>query len=780
MIIKISPLRASKFSVFKAPITNIHPSKTFTLLELATVIRREFASETIALRAVVSAKEKSSFKKSKFPAVTFSGTFRRRTDTALIKHSDLICVDVDGLDATELQRTKATVITDIDHTLLAFTSPSGAGLKVVYAMNLDFGNQKDWYSAWSTHLSSLCDLPISRLDSSCSNISRACFICNDPDCFINPKLLSNDPDTTIEIINPETPTPAPVSAANANPVAPNGNYLNGEAVRYSRPNFEHKDWEVNFKYLVSLVIKSNGEYGSPREPWIQKLASLCNQFGMQQEFTLEYILKHFKNHPESVKPDKPIDVKSYLIHPVKDVYERYSTQFDTWVNMAAEGEVETPLIEDAVYSNLPKVLQKACSFFTGRQRDVVLLGSIGVLSTCFPEVRGIYNRMAVCGNLFFFISAPASAGKGVLFFPRIIGEEFHKELIETYKTEMQAYEEELRILKESKSQDTPPPKPRLKKFFIPANSSTIKVIECLNDNTNFGLMFESEADTLFQALKNDWGNFSDTFRKVFHHEPVELQRKGDELYIRVQSPCMSAVLSGTPNQMDVLKNNAENGFLSRFVLYDFPLDPVWADVFDEGEFALEIRFQNISRDIHAHAKKIRQWCEYEISCFRPGQIRFQLTTEQKAKFNSFFEQIHSDMHHIYGKAPLSSVRRLGLITFRMAMIFSIVRLAETEHALSSELICKDIDLECTFSLVKTLLHHTIKIFNQMKKGGKTRSFKQNKVNYYEKLPDEFNRGKAMELARYLEIKEKTAENYLSQFIHEDILERIEHNCYRKL
>jgi hypothetical protein len=243
---------------------------------------------------------------------------------------------------------------------------------------------------------------------------------------------------------------------------------------------------------------------------------------------------------------------------------------------------------------------------------------------------------------------------------------------------------------------------------------------------------------------------------------------------------MSAVLSGTPNQMDVLKNNAENGFLSRFVLYDFPLDPIWTDVFDEVEFALEIRFQNISRDMHAHAKKIRQWCEYEKNCFRPGQIHFQLTDDQKIKFNTFFEQIHNDIHHVYGKAPLASVRRLGLITFRMAMILSVIRLAEAEQALSSELFCKDIDLECSFSLVKTLLLHTIKIFNQLKKGGKTRSFKQNKANYYEKLPDAFDKSKAMELARYLEIKEKTAENYLSQFIQEGILERIEHNSYRKL
>jgi Protein of unknown function (DUF3987)/VirE N-terminal domain len=780
MKIKIQPLREARISFFNAPITNVYPLRTMILSELALYIAKSLKPETLALRAIEDVKLKSEFKKANFHVGTFSGSFKKRLDNAIIKHTQLICVDIDNLTEAQLQLVKALVIADVTHTLFCFISPSGNGLKIVYAIDTNLGTQKAWYMAWSHYLALLCGLPTSKIDSSCSNVSRACFLCHDPEVFINPKLLSDDADTTIEIIEIEKPSPEPQSAAQRKPVPFTGTYLNMDQVRYSKPNFENKDWEVNFKYLVCLTIKANGEYQSPREPWIQKLAGLCNQFGMLAEFTLQYVLKFFKNHPESLRADKPIEVETYLIQPVKDAYERYAAQFDTWVNMAVDGEAETPLIDENVYSNLPKVLQKASGFFTGRERDVVLLGTIGVLSTCFPEIMGLYRKMVVGTNLFFFISAPASAGKGVLAFPRLIGEDFHKELAQAYKEEMQAYEEEMQAFKASKSEGTPPVKPRLKKFFIPANSSTIKVIECLNDNKNFGLMFESEADTVFQSLKNDWGNYSDTFRKVFHHEPVELQRKGDDLYIRIEFPCMSAVLSGTPNQMDALKSNYENGFLSRFILYDFPLSPTWDDVFADGNLNLRTEFQQISYDMHSLAEKIRQWWKTEEDRYGHAQILFQLTQQQQDRFQLFYRQKHDDIFQIYGLDPLASIRRLGLISFRLAMLFSVLRIAEAGAAINSELACTDQDLECSLNLVGTLLYHTIKIFNQLKKGGKKRSFKENKANYYDKLPNTFDRGKAMEIARYMEIKEKTAENYVSQYILEEILERLEHNSYQKL
>jgi len=73
----------------------------------------------------------------------------------------------------------------------------------------------------------------------------------------------------------------------------------------------------------------------------------------------------------------------------------------------------------------------------------------------------------------------------------------------------------------------PPQEPPLKTLLIPANSSATSVYQVLNDNQGVGLMFETEGDTLANTFKSDYGNFSDGFRKAFHHEMISYTRRKD-------------------------------------------------------------------------------------------------------------------------------------------------------------------------------------------------------------------------------------------------------------
>jgi hypothetical protein len=60
----------------------------------------------------------------------------------------------------------------------------------------------------------------------------------------------------------------------------------------------------------------------------------------------------------------------------------------------------------------------------------------------------------------------------------------------------------------------------LRVLFVPANSSATVVFQILNDNAGVGLLFETKGDTLAQTFKSEHGNYSDGFRKVFHHETI--------------------------------------------------------------------------------------------------------------------------------------------------------------------------------------------------------------------------------------------------------------------
>jgi hypothetical protein len=96
-------------------------------------------------------------------------------------------------------------------------------------------------------------------------------------------------------------------------------------------------------------------------------------------------------------------------------------------------------------------------------------------------------------------------------------------------------------------------------------------VSFLNDNKGIGLIFETEGDTLAQTFRSEHGNYSDGFRKAFHHEIISYNHRKDREYVELETPRLSALLSGTPKQVSTLIPNAENGLFSRFI-FTLPRD----------------------------------------------------------------------------------------------------------------------------------------------------------------------------------------------------------------
>ena len=97
-----------KFSYFKAPVSNIYPKKTLSLVEVYELIKSTpYTSITEQLRAIQVKDEARKFKASKFDYATFSGTFEKRNDKALISHSGLLTIDFDHIP--NLQQLKKSI-----------------------------------------------------------------------------------------------------------------------------------------------------------------------------------------------------------------------------------------------------------------------------------------------------------------------------------------------------------------------------------------------------------------------------------------------------------------------------------------------------------------------------------------------------------------------------------------------------------------------------------------------------------------------------------------------
>jgi hypothetical protein len=90
-----------------------------------------------------------------------------------------------------------------------------------------------------------------------------------------------------------------------------------------------------------------------------------------------------------------------------------------------------PTFSDAIETDLPHFLQLvAARGNDSQEKDVLILGTIVTLSACLPNVSGLYNEVDVFPNLYFFLTARASSGKGRLNLCRLLVEAIHERLFE--------------------------------------------------------------------------------------------------------------------------------------------------------------------------------------------------------------------------------------------------------------------------------------------------------------------------------------------------------------
>ena len=173
-------------SYFTPPITNKEPSKTMTLGEVAAMIRsQELAQQTQHLRRLTDKAEARFYKGWNLPYVTPSGVFSYCSDDCLVKHSGVLCIDLDGVE--DVDGLKRLLIADRHfQTLMAFRSPSGNGVKWFIVIDLALCDHRMWFHAVRNYLLETYHfLTPKMVDVQCQNPSRACFLCFDPCVYVN-------------------------------------------------------------------------------------------------------------------------------------------------------------------------------------------------------------------------------------------------------------------------------------------------------------------------------------------------------------------------------------------------------------------------------------------------------------------------------------------------------------------------------------------------------------------------------------------------------------------
>jgi hypothetical protein len=794
-----------RISFFEAPISNTKPWGELSLGEVHRLITGEkYKARTGHLRALADKGEARKYKAANFDYCTFSGVFALRANHALVEHSGLLCMDLDHLsDVAEMK--KRLLADPLFDTQLLFVSPSGDGLKWVFPIDLSRASHEDYFDGVAHYLQVCYGV---EADKSGRDVSRACFLPYDPEAYLG---SGSERGGDSPVFNPKSWLPG-VGLANevaAESWLPGAGLANGVAA---------ESWSESGPRAAGSLQAEGGPRaaGSPQAEGSPQAAG-----GLREE--IEAVTQRIERAGVDIAPtytqwrDLGFALTEALGEGGRGYYHRLSRfyadyraaetdlQFDkclcsrgsgitvrTFFYLASQAGMDVgmldfsdflPVFPQSVYEHLPCLLRDVVAKADSPQdADLLLLGSLVAISACLPNVYGIYDKREVFPNLFLFVAAQASAGKGRLTLCRRIVEPVHRQLRKLAEAEYAEYQCALSeyALDKNKSEADKPKEPPLRLLFIPANTSATGMLQLLNDNDGRGLMFETEGDTLAQAFKQEYGNYSDSFRKAFQHETIAYNRRKDREYVEIEKPCLSAVLSGTPKQIKHLIPDVENGLFSRFLFYNLEMSPEWKNVFaEEGDETLDDYFEQIAE---------RFYDLYRLLERETDPIRFCFTENQEKQFSKFFDRMHREYYRLYGGEFVSSIRRLGLMTFRMAMIITTLRIMD-DGDLKTLLVCSDTDFQTVIRMAKVIVRHTREVYLEFfsfdaasdAKDGASRSLAKSPVcrKYFENLPFEFNRKTYLATASQMNIKPKTADKYVRNFCKLQRLVHAGYDNYRK-
>jgi hypothetical protein len=732
------------FKNFTVPVEN----KSLLLIG-KDIISDKYKTEVTEIRQLIALgnKAEADNKKKQLLAFTPSAVFTQKRQMPFLEmYSGFVHLDFDKLTPEQLQ-TAFAIICKINYTALCFVSPSGNGLKVFVEVNTGMEHHNIAYWQVQKYYEDATGL---KADPSCKDITRLCFMSHDPNSY---RTISNE-KFIVTITNEkseETFKPTKVSSV-SKPVEPVA------AIDLSQDFIFNQ--QINFTNNKIQYTDGN------RNNYIYTLASNCNRAGLPQSDTEFLCSRHF---------DLP---KTEIEKSVKSAYQHHSHEhkkFEPKATTAPEKEKQPeepmPTLPDDIFDTIPTFLKSITEVATSNeQRDILLLGSIVTLSVAFPKLIGKYDDNTVNANLFIFISAKASAGKGILIHCRKLVEPIHLELRNQAKLLKQQYEADLQNYNTNKSKDADtekPQKPPQKMLFIPANNSATGFLEILGDSDKRGLIFETEGDTLAKAFKSDYGDFSDGFRNAFQHEPISYYRRTDKEYVEIDRPCLSALLSGTPKQIQTLIPNAENGLFSRFMFYVMNMKFVWKDVFaSKTENGLDGHFEKLGNQFYGLYQTLQASTD----------IHFSLTQQQQFKFNEYFSKTQTLYLNIQEEDIISSVRRLGLTAYRMMMIFSALRIMDIGE-IPTNMVCDDVDFDNTLKLISILIKHSSYVFTQIAQEAYKPKPKHKKETFLEQLPYHFNRQTYLAVAVSLGIADKSAQRYIKEFVDADIIQNAGHDKY---
>lgn len=425
------------------------------------------------------------------------------------------------------------------------------------------------------------------------------------------------------------------------------------------------------------------------------------------------------------------------------------------------------------------------------EQDKTILADLDLLAIAEPNVYGIYGDKRVYTPFYLFILGPAGISqKGSIDDIKHLLTPIERSLRASYYQQLADYKEQHAAWEARKSQrgksreeaGAEPEEPIYRSLFVSADSSSAAFKSDLHSFGGRGMIFTTEADTLTQALAQEWGAWTDALRQAFHHETITSTRVRDKQHIVIDEPQLGMLVTCTPKQITYLlspKQN-ENGTSSRDLFYCSKENLEWRDPF-RGKEPLGDRYQEIGITI-------KQMYDLLI-CRKEKRIQILLTEEQQQAFNNHFKPLLPEQVGLYGVEFAAFVVRIALVAFRMMMVLTTLRnfeqgnLADTQQ---QAFVCTDDDYQTAMTIIDCLVRHTAYVYSTLLRPSDDpqltiQPMKAKESQLYMALPDDFVTKQFEQTAKELSIPLKSAQRYLGNLISRyQLVEHTSHGHYAKI
>jgi Protein of unknown function (DUF3987)/VirE N-terminal domain len=619
--------------------------------------------------------------------------------------------DLDGCQSTYDVFLFREKLKELAYVFAAFASPSGYGLRILIWTNATYDTHIAIYlqilEKLCTHLGVTTDKRNgTHFDTTCKNQSRHFYyVAIDPKAFyLNLESQTLEIQLAVPVIK-EKVLPLVEKMANLpTKVASLDSYtyidaLNDEVkIEYLLKNLDmNKPRKIQCFYFGCVCRENKVDFEAARRTAVHRFYDSEQK---NPEKVIEAQLRDGYNYSQVRYDDAQFIV--FLRNTYNVIVKSNKSPFETTPTNAPVEKKETQLdLENKYpspefYARLPKILRECTNALTHEMdKHVFLWGAFPAISSLCSDVSGIYDKKKVFASYYTYIVATGGAGKGAL--------DYARQLVLGVAQKLQDENEK-------------------KRLFVPTNIGNTQLVQKLEDNGGIGLFFETEGGIVAKMAKSENMDLSDTFRKGFHHEALLLGRKMEKLDIYLQQLRFAVVISGTFSQLLPTIKDGEDGLLSRFNYLYLTGNYEFKNVFDR---------QNRDHVMSIFAETAQKMVLlYDL--LQNRKVSFDFTETQELHFYAiFYNHKAYMMNYLSDRGEVAMeifsgvMNRIGLMTFRAAMILTVLRAFEEGRFETKEpndtnlfIFCNEDDFKTALEWAELARNNALAIFNRIYVSGR--------------------------------------------------------------